>query len=115
MDGKEKRKAEKEKKKGKGGRVQMGKRMPAGKKAVTHSSSSDSSDEEEGEEGKGDYQVNRYNVLYVSVHMLMYMCNYTPLVPVCACADVHVCVCDYTLHESVFTLPLSGCASVHLQ
>ena len=83
MDGKEKRKAEKEKKKGKGGRVQMGKRMPAGKKAVTHSSSSDSSDEEEGEEGRGDYQVNRY----VSVHD---MCVTTLRVHVLTCTCRHV-------------------------
>lgn len=54
----EEKKNEKEKKKVKGGRVQVGKRMPAGRKAVvTHQSSSDSSHEEEGEDGTRESQV----------------------------------------------------------
>ena len=58
MGGKEKRRPEKEKKKGKGGRVQIGKRMPAGKKAVARGSSSGSSDEMEGDEELGQWQVS---------------------------------------------------------
>lgn len=54
----EDKKIEKDKKKVKGGRVQVGKRMPAGRKAaVTHHSSSESSHEEEGEDVTRESQV----------------------------------------------------------
>ena len=54
----EKKGGEKEKKKvTKGGRGQVGKRMPAGRKAVTHHSTSGSSHEEDREEMQGESQV----------------------------------------------------------
>ena len=75
----EEKKNEKEKKKVKGGRVQVGKRMPAGRKAVvTHHSSSDSSHEEEGEDGTRESQV-RPDVLCLGTNST---CTYTYIVSV---------------------------------
>lgn len=48
--------------------MQVGKRMPAGKKAVAHHSSSDSSHEENGEDGARESQV----CVCVCVHVYIY-------------------------------------------
>lgn len=73
----EDKKNEKEKKKVKGGRVQVGKRMPAGRKAVvTHHSSSDSSHEEEGEDGTRESQV-RPDVLCPGTNSYLYKVRHT--------------------------------------
>ena len=88
VDGKEKKRSEKERKKGKGGRVQVGKRMPAGRKAVAHHSTSESSNEEEGEEE--DTQVSSL-IIMCTVHA------YTVRnIERCVCVHIYMyCTCIY--------------------